>query len=99
MILAGTCRAATGYRATHVETAGRGGALSDTLRVHALAADNRGRALVQTQRNGSRHLDLGGGDERVIRLTLDRPPAALVYEVRIPWCDEILGGERAAVED
>jgi hypothetical protein len=34
MILAGTCPAAPGCRAKHVETAGRGGALSDTLRLY-----------------------------------------------------------------
>ena len=67
-------------------------------RVIALAADDRDGALEQAQRDRAGDALLGGVDERVVRLALGRPPAALVHEVRVARRDEILGRERAAVE-
>ena len=56
------------------------------------------RALVQAQRDRAGDALLRDVHERVVRLALRRPPAALVHEVRVARRDEVLGRERAAVE-
>src|SRR4029079_893735 len=37
-------------------------------------------------------------DERIVRFTFGSPPTALVHDVCITRCDEILGGKGAAVQ-
>src|SRR4051812_44549782 len=64
----------------------------------ALSADHRSRALEQPERDGSRYPLLGDVDESVVRVALGRPPASLVDQVGVPWCDEVLRGEGSTIE-
>ena len=64
----------------------------------ALATDDRRRALEQAQRDRAGDALLRDVDERVVRFALGGPPAALVHEVGVARRDQVLRGERAAVE-
>src|SRR6266516_167355 len=67
--------------------------------VLAFTTDDRSSSLEEFEGDGSGNALLRDVYESIVGLALRRPPAAVVYEIRIARGDEVLGGKRATIQN